>query len=68
MKGTSCSLHQTAVSAALLLSNPLTQTLAADSSTLCLVATPLFVSPSGPSRTESHVFYLSLVYITSLHH
>jgi hypothetical protein len=68
MKGTSCSLHQTAVSAALLLLRPLTQTLAVGSSTLCLAAIPLFVSPSGLSRTESHVFYLPLVYIMSLHH
>ena len=68
MKGTSCSLHQTAASAALLLSNPLTQTLAVHSSTLCLVVIPLFLSPSEPSRTESHVFYLSLVYILSQHH
>ena len=68
MKGTSCSLHQTAASAALLLSNPLTQTLAVDSSTLCLVVTPLFVSLSEPSRTESHVLYLALEYIMSLHH
>jgi hypothetical protein len=67
MKGTSCSLHRTAESAALLLSNPSTQTLAVGSSTLCLAATFLFVSPSGPSRTESHVLYLSLVNIISLH-
>jgi hypothetical protein len=53
--GTSYSLHQTAVSVALLLSNPLIQTLTLDKSTLGLVVTPLFVSPCVPSKTESQI-------------
>lgn len=53
--GTSCSLHQTVASAALLLSNPSIQTLTVDNSTLGLAVTPLLVSPSVLSRTESQI-------------